>query len=398
MPLNADDKSLIKTLVKFTVIGMAVSLIALFVIDKDFKLGDTVVEFKEISSTESEQLSRRKTTSSGHATTYSDAVKSAAPAVVNIFTAKTVSEEDSPFAGDPLFERFFGENLPFGPEERRETSLGSGVIISSQGYILTNNHVVEQADEIDVALKDGRTARAEVVGTDPESDLAVLKVELNQLPVITMGHSEHLGVGDVVLAIGNPFGVGQTVTMGIVSAIGRDRLGLHTFENFIQTDAAINPGNSGGALVNAFGHLVGINTAIFSRSGGSQGIGFAIPIVNAKEVTEQIIKFGHVVRGWLGVEIQDMTPQLAESFGLKETKGVIVAGVLRNGPADKAGLKPGDIIVEVEGEKITDGKQTVKLIARASPGTEINLTILRGGDKSVISATTSERPIPSGQR
>jgi serine protease DegS len=295
---------------------------------------------------------------------------------------------------DPFFRRFFDDDYPLIPRERLETSLGSGVVVSDQGYILTNHHVIQGAEEIQVALKDGRNAPAMIIGTDPESDIAVLKVAIEDLPAITLGQSDSIQVGDVVLAIGNPFGVGQTVTMGIISATGRDRLGLSTFENFIQTDAAINPGNSGGALVNAFGHIIGINTAIFTRSGGSQGIGFAIPINYAKDVTEQIIKHGHVIRGWLGIEIQGITPALAESFGLSDTKGVIVAGVLRDGPADKAGLKPGDIISKINNEAIRDGKQALNAIAKAKPGTNIELDILRQGKTLSMEATTAQRPLP----
>jgi len=396
MALTPDQINWLKTVFKFTLVGIVVSVVVMWFQEREIDLdfSTKVIEFNEVSPSQGTP----KTTPEGAPGSYASAVTHAAPAVVNIFTAKTETADQPPLFNDPLFEKFFGDRNPDQPEDRRDTSLGSGVIISPQGYILTNNHVIEQADEIEIALKDGRTAVAKVVGTDPESDLAVLKTEIEGLPSITLGRSENLEVGDVVLAIGNPFGVGQTVTMGIVSATGRDRLGLHTFENFIQTDAAINPGNSGGALVNASGHLIGINTAIFSRSGGSQGIGFAIPIANAKEVTEQIIQHGHVVRGWLGIEIQDLTPQLAESFGLKDTNGVIVAGVLRDGPADKAGLTPGDIILLVEGEAITDGKQTVKRIAKAVPGTRIELTILRSGKKSTVSATTSERPIPQAEK
>jgi len=275
---------------------------------------------------------------------YREAAKRAMPAVVNIFTTKGTKEPRTPFMDDPLFRRFFGDQ-----QEDRQFSLGSGVVVSPEGYVLTNNHVIETADEIEVALADGRKAVAKVVGTDPETDLAVVKITLENLPAITLGHAEQAKVGDVVLAIGNPFGVGQTVTMGIISALGRSHLGINTFENFIQTDAAINPGNSGGALIDAEGNLLGINTAIYSRRGGSLGIGFAIPVATVKSVMESNISTGQVVRGWIGVEPQDITPELAESFGLTKKSGAIIAGVLKGGPADRAGIRPGDILVAVEG-------------------------------------------------
>jgi Do/DeqQ family serine protease len=321
---------------------------------------------------------------------YAAAVNKAAPAVVNVNTAKVVTYRPNPFFDDPLFRQFFGGNLA--PQRRLETSLGSGVIISAPGYILTNYHVIDGADAIQVSLRDGRTASAKVIGSDPEADLAVLKINLPQLPVIILGQSDQLRVGDVALAIGNPFGVGQTVTMGIVSATGRNQLGINTFENFIQTDAAINPGNSGGALVDANGNLIGINTAIFTRSGGNQGIGFAIPISLAKEVMEQIIKYGHAVRGWLGIEAQTITPELANALKLKENQGVIVAGVVRGGPAQKAGLRPGDILVSIDGEKIKDAHEALILISKRKPGTKVKLNILRDGKATALEATTVDRP------
>jgi serine protease DegS len=322
---------------------------------------------------------------------FADAVATAAPSVVNINTRKVV-ERPNPFLEDPFFRHFFGEGLGAAPERRLETSLGSGVIISPQGYILTNNHVIDGADEIQVSLRDGRTTRAKVVGTDPEADLAVLKVEVGKLPVAVLGRSENLREGDVVLAIGNPFGVGQTVTQGIVSATGRNQLGINTFENFIQTDAAINPGNSGGALVNARGELVGINTAIFSRTGGSQGIGFAIPVSLARGVMEQIIERGHVSRGWLGIEIQDLTPELAESFGLRDARGVVVAGVLKGGPADKAGLQPGDVLQKVGSQGVGNVHEALNAIAQSQPGSDVALDGLREGKPLRLRATSGERP------
>src|SRR4051812_29534969 len=256
---------------------------------------------------------------------YSEAVRRATPAVVNVFTSKDVKNPQHPFLSDPLFRHFFGDRSD--PEAQRASSLGSGVIVSPKGYILTNHHVVEAADEIEVALADGKKLKARLVGSDPETDLAVLHVANASLPSITFGDAEGLRVGDVVLAIGNPFGVGQTVTMGIVSALGRNQLGINTFENFIQTDAAINPGNSGGALIDASGNLIGINTAIYSRSGGSLGIGFAIPASSARQVMEQIVASGSVTRGWIGVEAQEMTPDLAASFQATRSGGVLIAGV-----------------------------------------------------------------------
>ncbi len=327
---------------------------------------------------------------------YAEAVNIAAPAVVNIHTRKTVIQS-SPLFDDPFFRRFFGDQFGIGPQKREETSLGSGVIVSDQGYLLTNNHVIEGADEIRVGLRDGRSAEAKLVGSDAEADLAVLKIELSDLPVITLGDSDHLRVGDVVMAIGNPFGVGQTVTLGIISATGRSELGISTFENFIQTDAAINPGNSGGALITARGELIGINTAIFSRTGGSQGIGFAIPMSLAKSSMAQIVEKGYVSRGWLGVEIQELTPQLAESFGIKGEKGIIIAGVLRNGPADKAGLQPGDIISELNGKPIDSAHTALNAIAQTPPGQELNVVGLRNGKPLKLEATVAERPQQSAQ-
>ncbi|UCE89640.1 MAG: Do family serine endopeptidase [Pseudomonadota bacterium] len=322
---------------------------------------------------------------------YAATVEAAAPAVVNIYTRKVVTERAHPLLQDPFFRHFFGDELG-APRQRLESSLGSGVIVSAQGYIITNNHVIEGADEIQIALRDGRSAQASIVGTDPESDLAVLRVELDKLPAITLGHSNQVRVGDVVLAIGNPFGVGQTVTSGIVSATGRDTLGLSTFENFIQTDAAINPGNSGGALVNVQGHLVGVNTAIFSRSGGSQGIGFAIPVSIAKDVMQQIIEHGKVIRGWLGVAIQELTDELAESFGLKSADGVLVSNVFRGGPADTAGIAPGDVITHINDTVVNDVGDALNLISQAKPGDQIRVEGVRRGEPFTKDATVAQRP------
>ncbi|WP_338849917.1 trypsin-like peptidase domain-containing protein [Massilia sp. W12] len=320
--------------------------------------------------------------------TYAEAARRAMPAVVNIFTSKEAPQAANPLLRDPLFRRFFGER----GEEDKQASLGSGVIVGAQGYILTNNHVVEAADEIEVALADGRKASATIVGTDPETDLAVIKVNLNNLPAITFGHPEHSKVGDVVLAIGNPFGVGQTVTMGIISATGRNHLGINAFENFIQTDAAINPGNSGGALIDAQGNLLGINSAIYSRSGGSLGIGFAIPVSTVKMVMESILRHGHVVRGWIGVEPQDITPELAESFGLAQKNGAIIAGVLKNGPADKAGVRPGDILLAVQGKPVSDTTEMLNLIAQLTPGKPAKISVLRRSQRLELEVQIGKRP------
>ena len=328
----------------------------------------------------------------GKAASYSDAVRKAAPAVVSIFTSKEVKRPRNPFMNDPLFRHFFGER--FEDEAQRAFSLGSGVIISPRGYILTNQHVVEAADEIEVALPDGKRLAAKVVGSDPETDLAVLHVDAQDLPAITLGQAENLRVGDVVLAIGNPLGVGQTVTMGIVSALHRTGLRINTFENFIQTDAAINQGNSGGALVDASGNLVGINTAILSQSGGSIGIGFAIPVSIAKQVMEQLIETGAVTRGWVGVELQEITPELAESFKAGTTAGVLVAGVQRGSPADRAGVKPGDIILAVDGTQAMDPDSMRGLIVALIPGRETKLRLRRGTREFELPITIGKRPKP----
>jgi serine protease DegQ len=322
---------------------------------------------------------------------YRDAVRHAMPSVVNIYTSKEIKQKRHPLLDDPLFRRFFGDRFE-GQENQRASSLGSGVIVSEKGYIVTNNHVVESADEIQVALADGRTANATVVGTDPETDLAVIKISLDRLPGITFGHVEKLSVGDVVLAIGNPFGVGQTVTMGIVSALGRTGFGINTFENFIQTDAPINPGNSGGALVDAQGNLVGINSAIYSRTGGNMGIGFAIPASTVKQVMEQIIREGSVTRGWIGIEAQDLTPELAASFKSGAAQGALIGGVVRGGPADRVGVKPGDILVEIGGNAVPDSTAMLNLIASLPPGQSAAIKVLRGGKVQTFNLTVGKRP------
>jgi Do/DeqQ family serine protease len=326
----------------------------------------------------------------GRAASYADAAHRAGPAVVNVFTSKEVKTSRHPFMDDPVFRRFFGEMFD---STQRATSLGSGVIVSPKGFILTNNHVVEDADEIQIALADGRTLAARVIGADPETDLAVVKVETaDALPAIAFGADDDTKVGDVVLAIGNPFGVGQTVTMGIVSALGRTGLGINTFENFIQTDAAINQGNSGGALVDTSGNLVGVNTAILSRTGGSIGIGFAIPASTARQVMEGIIATGSVVRGYIGVQGQEITPELAESFKLPGTNGVLIAGVEPQGPADRAGVKPGDVLVAVGGKAVADPPAMLNTVAALAPGAKVPLSLKRQGKDVQVEVEIARRP------
>lgn len=315
------------------------------------------------------------------------AAKRASAAVVSITTSKAAVK--NPHAGDPWFKFFYGDQ---GAEP--QGGLGSGVIVSSSGYILTNNHVVQGADDIEVFLNDSRSTRAKVIGTDPDTDLAILKIDLDRLPVILLGNSDDLQVGDQVLAIGNPFGVGQTVTSGIVSALGRNQLGINTFENFIQTDAAINPGNSGGALVDTQGNLLGINTAIYSRSGGSMGIGFAIPVSTAKQVLESIVKDGQVTRGWIGVEPNDLSAELAETFEVKTKTGVIITGVLQNGPAAQAGIRPGDVIVGIGGKPVANVTQLLASVSALKPGTPTAFSIERKNAAMSVDVTPGLRPKP----
>ncbi|MDR0281092.1 MAG: trypsin-like peptidase domain-containing protein [Paucimonas sp.] len=324
---------------------------------------------------------------------YADAVTHAAPAVANLYTTKVVNKAAHPLFEDPQFRRFFGDNLP--KQRRWESSLGSAVIMSPEGYLLTNNHVTAGADQIVVALKDGRETLARVIGSDPETDLAVLKIDLKNLPAITIGRSDNIRIGDVALAIGNPFGVGQTVTMGIISATGRNQLGLNNYEDFIQTDAAINPGNSGGALVDANGNLTGINTAIFSKSGGSQGIGFAIPTKLALEVMKSIIEHGQVIRGWLGIEVQPLSQELAESFGMQGRPGIVVAGIFRDGPAQRAGLQLGDVILSINGEPAGDGRRSMNQVARIKPSEKVAIEVMRNGKQLKLMAEVGLRPPPA---
>ena len=325
---------------------------------------------------------------------FNDAVRKAAPAVVNIFTTKEVRVSRNPMLNDPLFRRFFGEQMP-GDETQRAASLGSGVIVSPAGYVLTNHHVVEAADEIEVALPDGKKLLAKVVGADPETDLAVLRIEGKSLPAITFGSSDALRVGDIVLAIGNPFGVGQTVTSGIVSALGRS-VGINTFENFIQTDAPINPGNSGGALIDARGNLVGINTAIYSRTpgGASLGIGFATPVSTAKMVLEQIVKSGTVTRGWIGVELDEVRQDVMDALKLKTSEGALIKGVVSGAPADKAGVRPGDVLVSIDGQAVSDPQGVLNLVTGLAPGTPAKMKVKRQGEEMELALTVGRRPKP----
>ena len=318
------------------------------------------------------------------------------PAVVNIYTSKKHGEDQkSPLLTDPDLRRFFGEDGDNSfTEDDNNSSLGSGVIVHSDGYIITNQHVVEEADTIEVGLNDGRKLSAQLIGTDPETDLAVLKVTQPDLPILKFAPEDSAQVGDVVLAIGNPFGVGQTVTMGIISALGRNHVGINTFENFIQTDAAINPGNSGGALVDTEGNLLGINTAIYSRSGGSLGIGFTIPVKTVQNVLNQIIRNGSVTRGYIGVEQQNITEELAKAFNLPQQNGVIIAGVVKDGPADKAGLKVGDILLNINKQTIKDTTQMLNIIASYSPGEKKTINLLREGKPTALNIEIGVRPKP----
>lgn len=377
-------------LFQFSMVGLAVAFILIYMYPSILKTGviSPTVEIKQalhehqVGDTPQIVMS------------YANAVDKAAPAVVNIQTSKIITRQTNPLFNDPFFGRFFSDRNQTKSRKEVESSLGSGVIINKYGYILTNNHVIAGADEILVALKDGSVKRAKIIGTDPETDLAVLKVKGDNLPAITLGKEKLIRVGDVVLAIGNPFGVGQTVTSGIISATGRDMLGINTFENFIQTDAAINPGNSGGALINPYGELIGINTAIFSRSGGSQGIGFAIPVSLAKNVMQQIIEHGHVIRGWLGVAIQGIDAQLAESLQLKSVNGVIITNIIINGPADKAKLTRGDVITKINGVDLKNVRHALNTISLAKPGDKIAIEGVRRGKIFDATAVAVQRPPP----
>ena len=321
---------------------------------------------------------------------YSAAAKRASPAVVSVIASKASTRQ--PQGNDPWFRFFFGDGADPNDPRQKQTGLGSGVIVSSEGFLLTNNHVIEGADEIEVVLADGRKSKAKVIGADPETDVALLKIELDRLPVIAFGSAEAMQVGDVVLAIGNPFGVGQTVTSGIISALGRNQLGINTFENFIQTDAAINPGNSGGALVDTNGNLLGINTAIFSRTGGSLGIGFAIPVSTARQVMESLVKDGMVTRGWIGVEPRDLTPEIAESLKLPVTQGVLITGVLQNGPASESGIRPGDVVVKIADTPVGNTVQLLAAVAALKPQSDATIGLQRGDKAIELKVKVAQRP------
>ena len=372
---------------------VTVSLAVFFVISTlkpewlDHRPGNGIVALQEASTGITNEANR--------VAGFRDAAKKALPSVVHIFTSKEVKTRRHPLFDDPIFRRFFGDN---DEQAQRASGLGSGVIVSASGYILTNNHVVDSADEIEVALGDGRKLLAKVIGSDVDTDLAILQIKAPnngelKLPAITFGQMASVQVGDAVLAIGNPFGVGQTVTMGIVSALGRSHLGINTFENFIQTDAPINPGNSGGALVDSQGNLIGINTAIYSRTGGSLGIGFAIPVSTVRNVMEQIIASGSVTRGWIGVEAQEISPELAESFALTNSEGALIAGVLRGSPADQAGIKPGDVLQQVGEQPIKDPQEMIDHIAALKPGSNVPFKLRRRNSPIELTVNIGKRPV-----
>jgi len=385
---------LITFIIQFATIGLAAAFLILYMQSDKEKGSIENSGNATTTQTKTEIVELIQSTRSSPATpitSYALAVNNAAPAVVNIQSTKIITQEQHPLLNDPEFKELFGDRMGQ-PRQKMESSLGSGVIISPQGYILTNHHVIKAADEILVALKDGRTTIATIVGTDPDTDLAVLQIKLDNIPAITLSKMNELKVGDVVLAIGNPFGVGQTVTSGIISATGRNMLGINTFENFIQTDAAINPGNSGGALINSYGELIGINTAIYSKSGGSQGIGFAIPLSLATNVLTQIIEFGHVKRGWLGVAIQEMNPELAKSFGLKRVYGTIINGIAKSGPADKAGLQPGDVITHINNIEVENVRHLLNLVSEVKPGNSLSIKGISQDGEFTMKATVIQRP------
>ncbi|MEM7562057.1 MAG: trypsin-like peptidase domain-containing protein [Pseudomonadota bacterium] len=373
---------------QFGLIGLALAALYLF-IASDRSRGE-ILAF--LSGQETSIQQSLPTVPSHPVTSYADAVSQSSASVVTIYTSKTVKEKPHPLLQDPIFSQFFGEQLKRRQRSRSETNLGSGVIIGSQGYILTNQHVIDGADEILISLADGRGSQAVLIGEDRETDIAILQVAISGLSGINTNSTESLRVGDVVLAIGNPLNVGQTVTMGIVSATGRNRIGLNTFENFIQTDAAINPGNSGGALINARGELIGINTAIFSQSVGAQGIGFAIPISIAMDIMQEIIENGKVTRGWLGVEGTEITARAAMSTGNPGIKGALIVGVFINSPADKAGIQAGDIVTEVNHQPIPGIRDLLDQISRHKPGDEIEITLYRGAEEMVLGMQITERP------
>ncbi len=324
------------------------------------------------------------------ANSFAPAVERAAPSVVNIYSTKVITRAYNPLLDDPLFQRFFGR-APV-PRQRLESSLGSGVLLDGTGHIVTNHHVIADADEIEVALRDGRSARATLVGSDAATDLALLRIELPDLPAIAPGDDRQVRIGDLVLAIGNPFGVGQTVTLGVVGAVGREAPGISAVNDFIQTDAAINPGNSGGALVNASGELIGINTAIYSRSGGSEGIGFAVPVSLVRQITAQLREHGEVPRGWLGIELQELTPQLAASLNLEQQTGALVAGVYRGSPAARAGVRPGDLLLALDEHPFQRARDAAAVLASLGRDQDVRLRLLRDGRQIETRATAIRQP------
>lgn len=345
---------------------------------------------KSVNLSASATLIEAPMTTAQNQNSYHLAAKRAMPSVVNISATRSGANSKNPMFNDPFFKRFFGDQNK--PRNERPSSSGSGVIMSPQGHILTNNHVIQGTDSIEVSLADGRQAQAKIIGTDPDTDLAVIQIDLKDVPAITLGHSDKASVGDVVLAIGNPFGVGQTVTMGIISALGRNSVGINTYENFIQTDAAVNPGNSGGALIDAAGNLLGINSAIYSQNGGSLGIGFAIPVSTIKMVMEAIITDGQVVRGYLGIGPEDITQEMAESFNIQQTKGAIIAAIVRGGPADQAGMKPGDICTEIDGKAFQNSREMMNRIASLKPNSKAKLTVFRQAKELSLEITVGKRP------
>jgi Do/DeqQ family serine protease len=374
-------------LLQFGLIGLALAVIYLYV--SSDRSREEILSFLGSSAQPAAQLP-----AGGLPTAYSyaDAVASSTSSVVTIYTSKTVEEKPHPLLDDPVFSRFFGDQLERRRRNRSETNLGSGVIIGAEGFILTNQHVIDGADEILISLADGRGSQAVLIGEDRETDIAILQVPLGGLSGIRVADSASLRVGDVVLAIGNPLNVGQTVTMGIVSATGRNRIGLNTFENFIQTDAAINPGNSGGALVNARGELIGINTAIFSQAAGAQVIGFAIPISLALDIMRPIIEHGEVTRGWLGVEGTEISANAAQATGNPGIRGALIVGVFIDSPADMAGIRSGDIVVAVDGSPVHGIRDLLDQITRKRPGEPVEVELYRGTERLELKMQVSQRP------